>query len=442
MKTRSFGAACVLGVSLGAVMVPAAHAATVATCHGVRATIVSSAATVTGTTGRDIIFGTRRAGQTINSLSGNDTICTSSGPDVINAADGNDMVFAGAGNDKVLGGPGTDTLVGGMGADTMKGGTGNDRIDGGGGNDSIQGNGGNDILMGSSGSDRITGGTQPDIFAGGTGIDRIVAGTPGDTCASDAADPITGVCEIDTTGPEISDVSLPGAVNAGDTITVTWRITDSSGIDSLGAGPDGGFGPNTRAILTGAYGFVYWSGCSLAVTRISGSATDGVYRASCSIPAAAPNATYSFQISAADMLGNGLPGHSRFFEFEVQNGSSDYDSPSVSYGGGLADFYHAGDNVAFTLRGTDDTGVAGICVFVLGPNGRVVDDNALGWIDASDTSLTSGTAQDGLYTVKIKLAATAIPGEYRFLLGYSDTIGNRAWNEASYAGYPGIRVIP
>ena len=413
--------------------VPSSAQAATANCNGVRATIVSKATIVTGTAGRDVIVGTRTAGQTINSLDGNDIVCASSGPDIINAGSGIDTVFAGAGKDRVNGGAGADTLNGGAGIDTLIGGLGNDALNGG---------AGSDVLMGSSGNDRIDGGAQPDMLVGGIGTDRITAGTPGDTCANDVADPITGSCGYDTTGPEIRDVNLPSVVDAGETITVTWRITDASGIDTLGAGPDSGVGPNTMAILTGTQGFVYWRSCSLGVTRISGSSTDGVYKASCTVPVGAPNATYSFQISAADMFGNSLPGYSRFFDFQVQNGSSDYDAPSVSYEGGLSDSYRPGDDVTFTLRGIDETGVSGIAVFVLGPNGRLVDDQTLGWIDASVTPLTSGTEQDGIYTVSIKLAATAIPGEYTFLLGYSDTIGNRSWSQVSYVGYPSINVVP
>jgi hypothetical protein len=275
----------------------------------------------------------------------------------------------------------------------------------------------------------IIGGAQADN-------DRLDAGARDDTCANEVGDLS---CDPDTTGPEISDVTLPSVVNAGDPITVTWRITDASGIDTLGAGPNGGFGPNTQVMLTGSPGFVFWSGCDWGVARISGSSTDGVYEANCTVPAGVPNATYAFAISAADIVGNAMPGYSRFFEFEVQNGSSDYDPPSVSYESGLADSYLAGDDVTFTLRGIDETGVAGIAVFVLGPNGRLVDEEIVGWIDASETTLISGTERDGVYTVHIKLAATAIPGEYSFLLGYSDTIGNRAWNEV---GYPLIVVNP
>ncbi|CAB4937267.1 MAG: hypothetical protein F2842_03175 [Actinobacteria bacterium] len=59
----------------------------------------------------------------------------------------------------------------------------------------------------------------------------------------------------------------------------------------------------------------------------------------------------------------------------------------------------------------------------------------------SSAAIVTGTPEPR-GAVKIKLAATAIPGEYTFLLGYADTIGNRGWNEASYAGYPSINVVP
>ena len=425
-------------------------------CDGRTATIVSAAANINGTAGNDVILATGTAGQTIRSGGGNDVICASSGPDRIFAGDGKDTVIggngsdtidAGTGNDIVDAGFGSDNVDGGLGFDSILSGPGADTVRGGPGNDQITGGGGSDVLMGGTGIDRIDGGNQPDMLMGGTGNDLLTAGTPGDTCASDAFDAITGVCGTDTAGPEISDVVLPSVVNAGETITFTWRVTDASGIDTLGVGPNGGIAPNTMAVLTGDPGFVYWSGCSLGVTRISGTSTDGVYQASCAVPAAAPNATYAFQISAADMFGNGLVGYSQFFDFQVQNGSSDYDAPGVGYESGLADSYRAGDDVTFTLRGTDETGISGIAVFVARegfgtPYGNFVDDQGFGWIDASDTTLTSGTAQDGIYTVKIKLAATAIPGDYHFLLGYSDTIGNRAWGETRYSGWPGINVVP
>lgn len=454
MKTViAAAAALVLAVAL---MPTSASALTQArSCDGRIATIVSSAANINGTAGNDVILATGTAGQTIRSGGGNDLICASTGPDRIFAGDGNDTVIggngsdtidAGTGNDIVDAGFGSDNVDGGMGFDSIVSGPGADTVRGGPGNDQITGGGSSDVLMGGTGIDRIDGGNHADMLVGGTGNDLLTAGTPGDTCASDAFDSIAGICGTDTAGPEISDVVLPSVVNAGETVTVTWRVTDASGIDTLGVGPNGGIAPNTMATLTGDPGFVYWSGCSpLGVTRISGTSTDGVYQASCSVPAAAPNATYAFQISAADMFGNALVGYSQSFDFQVQNGSSDYDAPSVSYEAGLADSYRAGDDVTFTLRGIDETGISGIAVFVAREGfgfGNFVDDQGFAWIDASDTTLTSGTAQDGIYTVKIKLAATATPGDYHFLLGYSDTIGNRAWGETRYSGWLGINVVP
>jgi len=147
------------------------------------------------------------------------------------------------------------------------------------------------------------------------------------------------------------------------------------------------------------------------------------------------------EMDAQDRFADGDADADGYDDESGNSGSSDYDAPGVSYEGGLADSYRAGGDVTFALRGIDETGVAGVGVFILGPNGRLVDDQTVGWIDASDTSLTSGTPQDAIYTVKIKLAANAIPGDYKFLLGYADTNGNRAWNEASYSGYPSINVV-
>jgi hypothetical protein len=182
---------------------------------------------------------------------------------------------------------------------------------------------------------------------------------------------------------------------------------------------------------------VNWGGFPLTVTRISGSSTDGVYQATFTVPAQAANGSYSIILRAADVFGNGLAGYSRSVDFTVQNGSNDYDPPSVSIETNPAASYKAGDEVTFTLRGTDELGIAGISTFVLGPNGRLVDDSLNGWIDASTSTLTAGTAKDGIYTVKIKIAATSTPGDYKFLFGYADIIGSRAWT-----GYPARPEAP
>jgi hypothetical protein len=89
-----------------------------ATCHGVRATIIGSsrADRLTGTVGRDVIVGLGRR-DVIDGGRGNDLICGGSGADVI---------FGGAGNDVLSGGRGNDFMAGEVGKDRLNGGPGRD----------------------------------------------------------------------------------------------------------------------------------------------------------------------------------------------------------------------------------------------------------------------------------------------------------------------------
>jgi subtilisin-like proprotein convertase family protein len=80
-------------------------------CAGRRATIV-------GTTGRDVLRGSRRA----------DVIAALGGRDRVDGLRGNDVVCGGAGPDRLIGGRGRDLLIGGRGRDTCLGGPGRDRI--------------------------------------------------------------------------------------------------------------------------------------------------------------------------------------------------------------------------------------------------------------------------------------------------------------------------
>ena len=72
--------------------------------------------TITGTPGPDILRGT----------AGNDVICGLGGRDRLAGRGGNDILMGGAGADVLAGGPGNDMLMGGAGADTGSGGRGTD----------------------------------------------------------------------------------------------------------------------------------------------------------------------------------------------------------------------------------------------------------------------------------------------------------------------------
>lgn len=118
-----------------------------ATCGGVTATIVGTAAseTLTGTGGRDVIV----------------------------ARGGNDQVFSFAGRDLICAGGGSDRVVSGTAADRVLGGAGLDRLLGRGGADALKGNGGNDVLKGNAGPDRLRGGRGFDRCIGGAGLDSV-----------------------------------------------------------------------------------------------------------------------------------------------------------------------------------------------------------------------------------------------------------------------------
>jgi predicted extracellular nuclease len=162
-----------------------------ATCYGLPATIV-------GTKGKDVIYGTNGP-DVIAGLGGNDVIYGGNGNDVVCGNGGDDKLYGGNGNDTLLGGYGKDLLYGGNGNDTLDGGSGNDTLDGGNGNDMLfggdgidglygqngndilNGNGGNDKLTGGNGNDSLNGGADDDVLAGNNGNDTLTGGAGADS---------------------------------------------------------------------------------------------------------------------------------------------------------------------------------------------------------------------------------------------------------------------
>ena len=245
MRISSVAFVATLGASL--LGIPSSALAATPKCNGLEATIVSSARTISGTNGVDVIVVRGTGSHTVNSGAGNDFVCGSKGNDRINAGSGNDSVFAGAGKDTISGGAGNDTLSGGTSADTISGGAGNDTLAGGSGNDTakggagndtisggtdadtisggpgndaisgesgsdiIQGAGGADQLSGGSGSDAITGGAGDDALSGDAGADTINGGTGTNYCTTDGADLVTDTCEAQILNPSTPIIDPPVA---------------------------------------------------------------------------------------------------------------------------------------------------------------------------------------------------------------------------------------
>ena len=433
--TRKIAATAVMLI-VGVSLFPTAASAVTPsrTCNGRAATIVSAATTIDGTAGSDVIVATGTAGQTIRSGAGDDIICGSGGPDRIFTGDGNDIVLAGNGNDTVDAGNGNDTVdagngndtvdagfgrdnvVGGSGDDVLTGGPTDDTVSGGTGNDQITGGGGNDLLSGNEGSDSLNGGLGDDRLNGGAAPDVIDPGAGSNTCGSDTSDSMRGPCAIDTTGPIINNIVVPNVVTAGTTVTFTWRVRDASGLD------------NTNMRFGGYSGWITsWCGFVTVAERVSGTASDGTYRATCDIPANAVNGSYTVFLSASDMFGNNAAWDaSSQFDFSVAGGSADGSPPAVSDLSVRVD----GGSVVVRWRAIDPSGVAGQSAW-LAHNVYSFASVAGPYFVYNAANLVAGTTFDGVYEQRIDRRAITPNGTFTVWLTLIDTLGNKSFDQTA-----------
>ena len=127
---------------------------------------------------------------------------------------------------------------------------------------------------------------------------RTVAASPSTTAVSPSTTtvpPSTTTQGNDVDAPVLVSLLVsPDPVVAGNSISISWKLTDASGVTFTTAfvqNPDGG-------PLSGC------GGSSTAV--VSGTSTDGVYEQTCVIPSTAPNGTWTVTIQAEDPNGNTL----------------------------------------------------------------------------------------------------------------------------------------
>lgn len=166
---------------------------------------------------------------------------------------------------------------------------GRDVICGGGGADVLVGRGGDDVLRGGAGRDTLLGGGGDDLLDGGPAGDQLQGGPGPDTCLIDVEDRPES-CDYDRTGPAISTVALSrDAVDVTDgpqTVVVTMRVTDDTGVRSVALRPEGA--PRFPTAFA---------------ERVSGSARDGLYSARVTFPRYVPGGTYRPIVQAYDELG-------------------------------------------------------------------------------------------------------------------------------------------
>ena len=214
-------------------------------------------------------------------------------------------------------------------------------------------------------------------------------------------------CFEDTDAPVLESVGVsPDPVAAGQSITITWRLTDASGVTFT-----------TAFVRNPSDGFL--SGCgSGSATRISGTATDGTYEQTCTIPPAAQGGTYTVQIHAEEPNGNTYSGNSA--TFTVQAGAiEDTDAPVLESVGVSPDPVAAGQSITITWRLTDASGVTFTTAFVRNPS-----DGFLSGCGSGSATRISGTATDGTYEQTCTIPPAAQGGTYTVQIHAEEPNGN------------------
>jgi len=348
--------------------------------------------------------------------------CTgTSGPARIFAAAGQDVLCGLGGSDGLAGKSGDDILLGDSRDDLLNGDAARDMPVGAPANDSLIG-GSRDDLLNSDAARDMPVGDQVDSFIGGPGSDKLTAV---DTCATDSADMIRGICQEDRTGPVISEVTAPSSVDAGSELVISWRASDSDGLWIPNANT-----PTTWALIGGPNGYVSWCDFPTSANQVSGDLNSGLFTANCLVPVNAVNGEYSFWLDALDVFGNHNLG-STFGTFMVTSGATDSAPPVVSEITLSGTTFTAGDAITFDWNATDESGVSGSIPWAFGPNGFLVNGDGELWLDYGLGSLVSGTVIDGHYRVTLQLSVTAAPGTYTLWFHTSDVLGNRSFTPVS-----------
>jgi Ca2+-binding RTX toxin-like protein len=132
-RTKLAGVAMILLVAVASALVGSAPSsgANTRTCN-------RRAATIIGTSGNDVLYGTNGADVIVGGggrdqifgLGGDDSLCGEGARDIITGGSGDDYVYGGKGDDALIGGSGDDYVNGGDGSDDIRGGSGEDYLAG------------------------------------------------------------------------------------------------------------------------------------------------------------------------------------------------------------------------------------------------------------------------------------------------------------------------
>ncbi|MEI6447334.1 MAG: calcium-binding protein [Actinomycetes bacterium] len=325
---------------------------------------------ISGDGGNDVISG-EAGNDSVNGGVGNDTVDGGTGNDSIGGVTGNDVLDGDTGRDQLSGGSGDDALQGGTGIDQISPGTGantcaadsTDRVAG---SCTIDRTGPTaawvDVPSTVTAGETFTATfslkdpssidpNSPNVKIGGApgwittwcgdagsfplmaslasgsiadGVWSVTCTVPAkavndtysfflsaqDSFANSADGPSADFTVVggsaDNGAPLISDVVIPTSAEPGETITLTWRAADPSGVKDT---------PYPWVYRPAPqFGVIYGEGVSSPVLT-SGTALDGTWSQTITLPANSVSGTYYVYISVRDELGNKT--YERYGSFQV-----------------------------------------------------------------------------------------------------------------------------
>ena len=205
---------------------------------------------------------------------------------------------------------------------------------------------------------------------------------------------VTGGSPVDSQNPVVvagSGVVQQGTVAVGQSITFTFRATDDIGVTSAGG------------IIYNGSQLVNQGG---SATRVSGTASDGVWSVTLSIPDANSAGTYTISGYVQDALSKGS-GYVPVGTIVVTGGSPvDSQNPVVVAGSGVVQqgTVAVGQSITFTFRATDDIGVTSA--------GGIIYNGSQLVNQGGSATRVSGTASDGVWSVTLSIPDANSAGTY------------------------------
>jgi hypothetical protein len=219
--------------------------------------------------------------------------------------------------------------------------------------------------------------------------------------------------------PRLLELVVPATVQAGGTLEVVWRVTSAAGLGLLDDGPA------TWMFVGGPSGWVTWCDFPTAAARVSGDERDGVYRATCAVPETTPDGTYHVEVHAYDVAGARSPDDGLSATTRVVGGSADAAVPELLSIEVVTPVVGPGDEVVVRVTARDESGVAFLMPWVLGPNGLFAAPAGGLWADGPLAELVSGDAREGVWEARLTLIDAAEPGVYALSVSVGDVVGNR-----------------